>query len=99
MAMAYNAPNPPGRTKRGVMNHALTRLRERSDAASQLDDAVARKVLDDTLDRAMSDPEGRYVEEVLDEHGQVAKLVDLSETSDGLLLSSEIYALVKIWQL
>jgi hypothetical protein len=94
MAKAHAAPPRTGRTRRGITNHALTRLRERSESACHMSDEVARRALDDVLRRAIDDGAGT-IEEVIDERGQPATIVDLGGSTDGLLIAGNVFALLK----
>lgn len=92
MGIAYNAPGNGRARWRYVSSHAVGRLRERADAEGHLDDDFLGRVLDDAVERAYA--AGRN-ENVLDERGEPADLVDLKDCFDDLLVRGEVFALVK----
>lgn len=91
MGKAYKAPKNGDRT-RYVSRHAVARLRERAEVPAHLDDDSLSRVLDDAVVAAYSLGKN---ENVVDEHGDPADLVDISGTLDGLTARGQVFALVK----
>lgn len=94
MAKAAQPPKQSKSQKFYISNHAMERLRTRSEAAAYMNDDALARVLDDAVRQAICDE--KCVEHTVDNKGEEARIVHLPPRYlDRSIIDGNIYVLVK----